>query len=147
MPDSPASECFPLKPRASLIAVFSTLIAVFSTAEAGNCAGSELVHCHFSDACISVQRRSNVPRQKSTLMSGGGVACRLQPGGVHSAHLPPCNPAQVSGDFKPRVFLFPAAVFRYLDPACVSLVFIRSHSRRLRRCSVVQCVSKWAIRH
>ena len=76
MPDSPASECFPLKPRTSLI-------AVFSTAEAGNCAGSQelgepALQLVFAIVSSMLQQEQGVcirgVGQKSTLMSGGGVA-------------------------------------------------------------------------
>ena len=72
MPDSPASECFPLKPRTSLI-------AVFSTAEAGNCAGSQeelgKPALQLVFAIVSSMQEQGVcirgVGQKSTLMSGG----------------------------------------------------------------------------
>ena len=73
MPDSPASECFPLKPRTSLI-------AVFSTAEAGNCAGSQeelgkpALQLVFAIVSSMLQQQGVCIRgvgQKSTLMSGG----------------------------------------------------------------------------
>ena len=74
MPDSPASECFPLKPRTSLI-------AVFSTAEAGNCAGSQeelgkpALQLVFAIVSSLQQQQQGVcirgVGQKSTLMSGG----------------------------------------------------------------------------
>ena len=109
MPNSPAPECFPLKPR-------SSLIAVFSTAEAGNCTGS----------------RSRASAEQCLYLCSMQHVCGVDPDEwwgcmtlatrwFHSPQLPTMQGKGLRGLFgnptAPGPKRYFPAVFRYLGPA------------------------------